>query len=796
MEKIIKFREQAQKSKLLKVTKITSPKTNKVLESFHVQEAAYKKGSSLPISARGFFVSPEDNSVIIRGYNKFFNINEIRQTKWEYIEEHTVGPYELTLKENGCIIFVSVFEDDLIVTSKHSITKINDQGHIEVNNYSELGEKWLYKYIGDKKDKLIKFIKDNKVTLIFELVDNEFEEHVLEYTREEDGLYLHGINENKVEFDSWPSNKVHEVAKEFNLRPVEYLVYDNIPDLKKFAESCNGYYNNRAIEGWVIRCRQDNGEVFFFKYKYDEPYLLYREWREAMGVFLNNKTMRYRYPQTHDYMKFIKELYQTDKYLFDNLSKKKGIIRIRKLFLEQYKDGKYVPKLNGLATKENAKYKLIVPIGLSGFGKTTMANMLKSLYNNVEHVESNNFRKKVDNKFVEDVINAFSSSVSVIIADRYNHMRKYRGELINSVHNLYPNTLWTVAIHWNIKSVPKKEVLEFIRERVETRDKNHNVITPERSPDYPFLMKTFLDDFEDIDRTTHEDHFINDVVEVEMNENSVSIVKKIIKALNLEPKTDEEIENAYKKAIEIKITHKQKPEPKKPLYYGLRIKYMNCREVAMEYLKNYSKQHTEYADDYDQVKSLIEKSDFMQREHVELNNQKNSTKKTIEYYDNLIGSDNTVQNFNNPDLEAYAHVSSIVWTSKALFMPVDKIESDKVKERMNDDDNEPNYYIMLARKGEEKSIRCPSIIKNIKTFYEQHPDLKPTSIPEDSATLVDETFMIDETNKEKEKEIIHPETLIQLLPTSIKNTSFIKPIKIVNGQDWKQLLFEPIKVKG
>jgi len=73
------------------------------------------------------------------------------------------------LKENGCIIFVSVFEDDLIVTSKHSITKINDQGHIEVNNYSELGEKWLYKYIGDKKDKLIKFIKDNKVTLIFEV---------------------------------------------------------------------------------------------------------------------------------------------------------------------------------------------------------------------------------------------------------------------------------------------------------------------------------------------------------------------------------------------------------------------------------------------------------------------------------------------------------------------------------------------------------------------------------------------------------------------------------------------------
>jgi len=73
MEKIIKFREQAKKSKLLKVSKIISPKTNKIIESFHVQEAAFKKGDALPISARGLFVSPEDNSIIIRGYNKVSN---------------------------------------------------------------------------------------------------------------------------------------------------------------------------------------------------------------------------------------------------------------------------------------------------------------------------------------------------------------------------------------------------------------------------------------------------------------------------------------------------------------------------------------------------------------------------------------------------------------------------------------------------------------------------------------------------------------------------------------------------
>ena len=100
---------------------------------------------------------------------QFFNISETEDTQWINIETKTVGPYELTLKENGCIIFVSVFEDDLIVTSKHSFTKINQAGQVEKSEYAERGEKWLYKYLGDKKEQLINFIKEKNVTLIFEV---------------------------------------------------------------------------------------------------------------------------------------------------------------------------------------------------------------------------------------------------------------------------------------------------------------------------------------------------------------------------------------------------------------------------------------------------------------------------------------------------------------------------------------------------------------------------------------------------------------------------------------------------
>src|SRR5690606_6473437 len=67
----------------------------------------YKK-RELPTDARGLFTYRDpvtgNYEIVTRGYDKFFNTNEVHRTKWEWIEEHTKGPYELTVKENGCII--------------------------------------------------------------------------------------------------------------------------------------------------------------------------------------------------------------------------------------------------------------------------------------------------------------------------------------------------------------------------------------------------------------------------------------------------------------------------------------------------------------------------------------------------------------------------------------------------------------------------------------------------------------------------------------------------------------------
>lgn len=61
-------------------------------------------------------------NIVGRGYDKFFNIDEVDWTTWEALEKYTQPPYELTYKSNGCLILISALNDhELMVASKHSL---------------------------------------------------------------------------------------------------------------------------------------------------------------------------------------------------------------------------------------------------------------------------------------------------------------------------------------------------------------------------------------------------------------------------------------------------------------------------------------------------------------------------------------------------------------------------------------------------------------------------------------------------------------------------------------------------
>lgn len=179
------------------------------VDSWRFQDWDYKR-DDLPTYARGLFTTKRQDNVseiVTRGYDKFFNVGEVRSTEWENVEKNTVGPYELSVKENGCIIFISGLEDgSLLVCSKHSTGARAD---VE-QSHAMQGEKWVKRHlasVGKTTKDLAMALREMNVTAVGELCDDEFEEHVLEYPPEMAGIYLHGLNFNLPDFATCPGPK-------------------------------------------------------------------------------------------------------------------------------------------------------------------------------------------------------------------------------------------------------------------------------------------------------------------------------------------------------------------------------------------------------------------------------------------------------------------------------------------------------------------------------------------------------------------------------------------------------------
>src|SRR3984885_8768160 len=141
------------------------------VDSWRFQDWDYKR-DDLPTYARGLFTSTNEKGqpeLAIRGYDKFFNIDEVNATKWRNIENNTKGPYELSLKENGCIIFISGLHDgSLLVCSKHSTGPRDD-----INlSHAIAGERWIDRQlnsIGKTRQDLARELRRRNATAVAEL---------------------------------------------------------------------------------------------------------------------------------------------------------------------------------------------------------------------------------------------------------------------------------------------------------------------------------------------------------------------------------------------------------------------------------------------------------------------------------------------------------------------------------------------------------------------------------------------------------------------------------------------------
>lgn len=219
------------------------------ISSFNFTNKAFydKVWDGQTTKARGLYLDTMKGKVAARAYDKFFNINERPETKFDMLQYKLQFPVTAYVKENGFLGIVSYneYEDDLFVASKSTID----------SQFAQWFKDMLYEKISsDNLMKMKEFIKENNVSFVFECVDMKNDPHIIEYPESE--LFLLDIVRNDMEFSKYEYDQMVDIANQFGLthkeKAFEIATWQEFYDWYYDILEEDYEYNGRKIEGFVI----------------------------------------------------------------------------------------------------------------------------------------------------------------------------------------------------------------------------------------------------------------------------------------------------------------------------------------------------------------------------------------------------------------------------------------------------------------------------------------------------------------------------------------------------------------
>lgn len=297
------------------------------ISSFNFTNKAFydKVWDEQTTKARGLYLDTIKGKVAARAYDKFFNINERPETKFDMLQYKLQFPVTAYVKENGFLGIVSYneYEDDLFIASKSTID----------SQFAQWFKEMLYEKISSENiEKMKNFIKENNVSFVFECVDMKNDPHIIEYPNNE--LFLLDIIQNDMDFAKYEYDTMVDIAKQFGLKPKEKAF-----EIATWQEFFDWYYdileedyeyNGRKIEGFVIE--DSIGYMTKLKLTY------YNFWKFMRGISHEairkgyiQKTSALTTPLANEYYAWVKKLHDIE----DKDSIPKDICTLRRLF---YKD--------------------------------------------------------------------------------------------------------------------------------------------------------------------------------------------------------------------------------------------------------------------------------------------------------------------------------------------------------------------------------------------------------------------------------------------------------------------------
>ena len=311
----------------LRANKYIQEKKYGNISSFNFNKQAFydKVWDEQTIKARGLYLDTIKGKVAARAYEKFFNINERPETKFDMLQHKLQFPVTAYVKENGYLGIVSYdeYNDDLLIASKSTLD----------SEFAQWLKEMLYtKVSADNIEKMKAFIKEHNVSFVFECVDMKNDPHIIEYP--ESKLFLLDIVYNDMKFSKYEYDAMVNVANQFGLTPKEKAF-----EIATWQEFFDWYYdvldedyeyNGRLIEGFVIE--DSAGYMTKLKLTY------YNFWKfmrsishEAIRSGYTKKTSALTTPLANEYYAWVRKLHDVE----DKEMLPKDICTLRKLF---YKD--------------------------------------------------------------------------------------------------------------------------------------------------------------------------------------------------------------------------------------------------------------------------------------------------------------------------------------------------------------------------------------------------------------------------------------------------------------------------
>lgn len=297
------------------------------ISSFNFSKKAfYKQVWNLQtVTARGLFLNTKTKEIVIRSYNKFFNLNEREETKFETLKDKLVFPLTAWLKEDGFLGLVGFDSElqDLIFASK-SCLKNDFANWLEAQFYAKLKDFEI--------EEIKKHLKEKNCCLVFEVIQPENDPHIIEYQKQE--LILLDIIKRTEKFETFKEEEVLEFCHKFGFKFKEKaLKINNLDQFEKWLQKISKpdyKFKNRIIEGFVVKDSQ--GFQFKIKLYY---YLFWKQMGDLVQAYLENRNPKFDKMISLDLekaKKFYDFVTKIDKQKLQNENGNIDIITLRKEF--------------------------------------------------------------------------------------------------------------------------------------------------------------------------------------------------------------------------------------------------------------------------------------------------------------------------------------------------------------------------------------------------------------------------------------------------------------------------------